>query len=82
MIQREFNNSWQANCRFDYVASYKREFFSLLENSHCSELNFGAETGSPKLLTLIKKDLTTNQMVLALQKMQEWAPSSEPYIFG
>jgi anaerobic magnesium-protoporphyrin IX monomethyl ester cyclase len=81
MIKRIFGNSWRANCRFDYLATYKSEFISLLENSHCTELNFGAETGSAKLLTVIKKDVTIDQMVLALQKLQNWAPSIDPYVF-
>jgi len=81
MIQRELIVPWRANCRFDYLADYDDCFLSLLENSSCMELNFGAETGSLKLLKLIKKDITPTQMVTALRKLQKWAPSVEPYVF-
>jgi anaerobic magnesium-protoporphyrin IX monomethyl ester cyclase len=81
MIERRFGKTWRANCRFDYLATYSNEFISLLEKSNCSELNFGAETGSPRLLALIKKDISPNQMVLALQNLKNWASSIEPYIF-
>jgi anaerobic magnesium-protoporphyrin IX monomethyl ester cyclase len=81
LIQHQFSVPWRANCRFDYLADYDSEFFSLLENSRCKELNFGAETGSPRLLKLIKKDVTPVQMVSALRKLQKWAPSVEPYVF-
>jgi len=81
LIQRQYGLSWRANCRFDYLDACDKEFISLLEKSNCKELNFGAETGSTRLLTLIKKDIAPSQMVNALQNLQRWAPSIEPYVF-
>jgi anaerobic magnesium-protoporphyrin IX monomethyl ester cyclase len=81
LIQGQNKISWRANCRFDYLDLSDKKFFNLLEKSNCKELNLGAETGSERLLTFIKKDVSTNQMLNALQKLQRWAPSIEPYVF-
>jgi anaerobic magnesium-protoporphyrin IX monomethyl ester cyclase len=81
MINRRMRTTWRANCRFDYMAHYDREFVGLLEKSGCTELNFGAETGSDRLLSLINKDLTTDHMVRSAENLRNWAPSIEPYAF-
>lgn len=81
LIDRKIGVPWRANCRFDYMANYDKDFVNLLEQSKCVELNFGAETGSERLLSLIKKDVTGSQMIKALENLRTWAPSIEPYIF-
>ncbi len=81
MIERGLGKSWRADCRFDYMSRYEKDFLSLLEKSGCVELNFGAETGSKKLLASIKKDVTPEQMMTSVKKMRECAPSISPYVF-
>jgi anaerobic magnesium-protoporphyrin IX monomethyl ester cyclase len=81
LIEKKIGKTWRADCRFDYFADYDQDFVSLLEQSGCVELNFGAETGSPRLLEMIKKDETPQMMVSALGKLKSWAPTIEPYIF-
>jgi len=80
-IDHGIDVTWRANCRFDYMSKYDREFITLLEESGCVELNFGAETGSERLLALIDKDVTTEQMAQGVQKLGAWGESIEPYIF-
>ncbi len=80
-IDHGIDVTWRANCRFDYMSKYDREFITLLEESGCVELNFGAETGSERLLALIDKDVTTEQMAQGVQKLGSWGESIEPYIF-
>jgi len=81
MIERGIDIPWRADCRFDYMSRYDREFLELLEKSGCKELNFGAETGSERLLLSIKKDVSPEQMMTSLRKMKEWAPGISSYIF-
>jgi radical SAM superfamily enzyme YgiQ (UPF0313 family) len=81
MIRRRIATPWRANCRFDYMSSYSKDFVNLLERSNCIELDFGAETGSKRLLSLIGKGVTPSQMVAALRNLRESAPSIEPYVF-
>jgi len=80
-ISEGIGATWRANCRFDYISNYDREFVALLEKSGCVELNFGAETGSDRLLRFIDKDVTTEQMVQGVKKLAAWGASIEPYVF-
>ena len=81
MIDRGIDTTWRANCRFDYLSSYDKDFIGLLEKSGCIELDFGAETGSERLLSLINKDVTRDQMIQSVENLKNWGPSIEPYAF-
>jgi radical SAM superfamily enzyme YgiQ (UPF0313 family) len=79
LIDRRVPVTWRANCRFDYISGYDRGFISLLEKSGCVELDFGAETGSSRLLSFIDKDVTPDQMIKTAVNLKNWASSIEPY---
>ncbi|MGE5187971.1 MAG: B12-binding domain-containing radical SAM protein [Betaproteobacteria bacterium] len=80
LIERRLNLQWRANCRFDYVAAYDKEFLELLEKAGCVELCFGGESGSERLQQLICKDVTAQEMLQSVEKLRQWAPSIEPFI--
>ncbi len=80
IINRKINVSWRANCRFDYMSKYNKDFLELLAKSGCSEVDFGGETGSERLLSLIDKDITTSQMISSVENLRKWAPSIEPFV--
>ncbi len=80
IINRKIKVSWRANCRFDYMSKYSKDFLELLEKSGCNEVDFGGETGSERLLSLIDKDITTSQMISSVENLRNWAPSIEPFI--
>ena len=80
MLNRKIKVSWRANCRFDYMSEYSRDFIELLAKSGCSEIDFGGETGSERLLSLIDKDVTTEQIVRSVENLRNWAPSIEPFV--
>lgn len=80
-VQRGITVPWRANCRLDYMAGYDRDFIELLEKANCIELDFGAETGSPRLLSVIGKGVSREQMVQAVQNLRDFAPTIEPYVF-
>jgi len=81
LIDRRIDVTWRANCRFDYMSRYDEGFIALCEKSGCVELNFGAETGSDRLLSLVEKDVTPAQMVQSVENLRNWGPSIEPYVF-
>ena len=80
MIERNFKVQWRANCRFDYMSTYDKEFLELLAESGCVELDFGGESGSDRLQKLICKDVTAEQMLQSVEHLKLWAPSIEPYV--
>lgn len=80
LLERKIHVKWRANCRFDYLANYDKEFISLLERSGCVELDFGGESGSKRLQSLVTKDVTYEQMFKALKNLRTHAPNIEPFI--
>lgn len=80
MLNRKITVAWRANCRFDYLATYDREFIGLLEKAGCTELDFGGETGADRLQTMINKDVTQDEMITGIEKLRTWGPSIEPYV--
>ena len=80
ILNRKIKVSWRANCRFDYMSEYSKDFIELLAKSGCNEIDFGGETGSERLLSLIDKDVTTEQMIRSVEKLRKWAPSIEPFV--
>jgi radical SAM superfamily enzyme YgiQ (UPF0313 family) len=80
ILERNFKVQWRANCRFDYMSTYDKEFLELLADSGCVELDFGGESGSDRLQKLICKDVTAEQMLQSVEHLKRWAPSIEPYV--
>lgn len=65
MIGRDLAIPWETTVRVDYFRAgvIDEEFLVKLKKSGCYLLSFGAESGSPMMLTKIKKDVTPEQIV-------------------
>ncbi len=80
ILKRKIEIQWRANCRFDYLSTYDKDFLELLEKAGCVELDFGGESGSERLQQLICKDVTAEQMLESVKNLRRWTPSIEPYV--
>ncbi len=80
ILARGIRVVWRANCRFDYLSTYGKDFITLLAKAGCVEMDFGGETGSNRLQKLICKDVTPEQMLQSVTNLREWAPTIEPYV--
>jgi anaerobic magnesium-protoporphyrin IX monomethyl ester cyclase len=80
LVDRKLGVQWRANCRFDYLATYDKDYLELLDRSGCVELDFGGESGSNRLQQLICKDITAEEIVQSVGNLRRWAPSIEPFI--
>ncbi len=80
LIDRGLKIAWRANCRFDYLCTYKEEFLQLLERSGCMELDFGGESGSERLQEFVCKDVTAEQMLQSVENLRQYAPTIEPFV--
>jgi len=65
LIERGFKNEWSGDCRANYFRNYDDNFLSLLKKSGCCEMIIGAESGSDRVLKMIKKDITAQDIVKA-----------------
>ena len=80
LIERKLGVRWRANCRFDYMANYDKDFLEMLAKSGCVELDFGGESGSERIQQLICKDVTADEMLQSVDNLRCYAPSIEPYV--
>ncbi|MCX6779481.1 MAG: radical SAM protein [Candidatus Magasanikbacteria bacterium] len=65
MIKENLVIPWETTIRADYIRSgfVDDDFMAKLKQSGCYLLSFGAESGSPRILKKIKKDITPDQIV-------------------
>jgi hypothetical protein len=61
-IIRSIKIPWSCSIRADYIAKWGDGFIKELSDNHCFELRIGAESGSPKILSLMNKDITLEQI--------------------
>ncbi len=59
------------NCRIDDIVKFDQPFLRNLKESGFNELFLGVESGSNRILRLIKKDITAEQVIEADKKMKE-----------
>lgn len=80
ILSRGLRFKWRANCRFDYLLKYDAEFLRLVERAGCIELDFGGESGSPRMQDFVCKDVTADEIVTAVGNLARWAPSIDPFV--
>lgn len=70
LIERGYKLSWEANVRADDFEPQRinDEFLTLLRESGCYALRIGAESGSDRILELLKKDITVSQTINAVKQ--------------
>jgi anaerobic magnesium-protoporphyrin IX monomethyl ester cyclase len=61
-IIRQIDIPWSSNVRADYMARWGDEFAEELSQCNCMELRVGAESGSQRVLDIMKKDVTVDQI--------------------
>lgn len=65
MLEQDLILSWETTIRADYIRSdmVDDELLSQMKKSGCYLLSFGAESGSPRILQKIKKQVTPEQIL-------------------
>jgi anaerobic magnesium-protoporphyrin IX monomethyl ester cyclase len=61
-IVRNIGMPWASTMRADTLAKGGDAFAEALAEAHCVELRFGAESGSQRVLDLLTKDITVDQI--------------------
>jgi len=69
LVERKLNISWDAECRVDYFGKGKidDDYLDLLVESGLVQFSFGIESGSRNTLKIIKKGITPEQSLAAIQ---------------
>jgi anaerobic magnesium-protoporphyrin IX monomethyl ester cyclase len=63
MIERGISFKWKASIRIDTVNSYGPDMLGLLDKSGFMEMVMGAESGSDRILDLVKKKISRKDIV-------------------
>lgn len=65
MLERNFSMPWETTIRANYIREgmVDDELLAKLKKTGCYLLSFGAESGSPRILQKIKKDITPDEVV-------------------
>ncbi len=65
----KFQIPWSTHIRIDTLAKLDESFLDLLDKSLCSHLLIGMESGSPKILKLMQKELSIKESILTNQRI-------------
>ena len=71
-IIRNIDVSWSSTIRADYIVKGGEDFVKELSENGCLELRVGAESGSPRVLDIIKKDITVEQIRQAVELCSDY----------
>lgn len=72
-IREKFDLFWgTVGIRMDSLQRINREFLSTMEKSGCKNIDIGIESGSPRILKLMQKDETIEQMIRTNKKLSEF----------
>ncbi|MFH1510497.1 MAG: radical SAM protein [Candidatus Woesearchaeota archaeon] len=71
IIQRGLKLKWHCDARVDYFDNFDDEFIELLKNAGCSQVTFGVESGSKKVLGIMQKGITKEQALRVNMKMRK-----------
>lgn len=61
--------TFKTSCRVDYITRYDMEFLRRLKRNGFHQLFIGVESGSDRILKHIKKQITTDDVLVANQKL-------------
>jgi radical SAM superfamily enzyme YgiQ (UPF0313 family) len=71
IIKNRLNIKWFADCRVNHILRMDKEMISLLKKSGCESLFFGIESGSERILKMIKKGFTVKDVIKCNLRLKE-----------
>ncbi|MEK6946698.1 MAG: radical SAM protein, partial [Nanoarchaeota archaeon] len=71
IIERNLKFNWSGFCRAEYFKGYDMEFLQLLKKSGFTTFSIGGESGSDKILDMIKKEGTIEDIRISARKCSE-----------
>jgi len=69
--KKDVEIGWKANCRIEYLINKDKYYFKILENAGCKFLQFGVESGSNRILNLLNKGFTTEDVLKINKKLDK-----------
>jgi radical SAM superfamily enzyme YgiQ (UPF0313 family) len=70
-IVRQIDLPWTCSIRANYLVQWGDDFVAELQRCNCVELRIGAESGSQRVLDIMQKDITPEQILAATRLCQK-----------
>jgi len=71
-----------SSCRIDYVCRMDDDFLKLIRKSGFRTMQLGIESGSPRVLKMIRKDITVEQVLEAVAKLKKFDIEGKYFMSG
>jgi len=68
LAKEKLDCEWMSSCRIDYLKGYDKRFLGSVKKSGCFKIRLGAESGSQRILDLVRKDITPAETLAATKK--------------
>ncbi|MBL7224795.1 MAG: B12-binding domain-containing radical SAM protein [Desulfobacteraceae bacterium] len=62
---------WRASCRIDYIKRMTEKDLQLISDTNFEDFGFGMESGSQKMLNIMKKDITIEETLTATGRLRQ-----------
>ena len=73
IVERKLNIRWEAFIRFDTLSRLDDDFMELMVKSGITELSFGAESGSQRILDdIVLKDVKVEQIIEGIERLKRF----------
>jgi len=72
LVERGLDIKWNASARCDYICSFNSNMLAAMRKSGCHTIEFGAESGSEKILNLISKDITVKDILTSAKICRQY----------
>jgi radical SAM superfamily enzyme YgiQ (UPF0313 family) len=74
IIVKKYKITWEGNARANLFTTnyFDDEMLLLMKKSGCIQLRMGIESGSEKVLKILKKDITLKDIIRAVQTCKKW----------
>lgn len=84
IIEKKYNLTWEAMARVNLFTTnyFNDEMLSLLKRSGCVQLRMGIESGSQRVLGVLKKDITLEQARIAQKTCRKYGIQTFLFFMG
>jgi radical SAM superfamily enzyme YgiQ (UPF0313 family) len=72
ILRRELRMTFRADCRVDYINRFPDDFLRLLRRAGMASLYIGVESGSDRILEMIHKNITADDVRRATRRLREF----------
>lgn len=71
LMENGHDFKWATSARIDYAYRWGDDFLALIAKAGCRRIQLGIESGSQRILDMMKKDIKVEQIIPAIEKIKK-----------